>query len=518
MYVDDFVYFSADPAVEPLFCRLLAERCKVDFMGIVEWFLGVHFSWRLTPDSADVHLNQSGFATNLFESFAWQERNQTPTATPYRSGVPIESVAPSLDPDDLPAQLHRTEAYQSLIGSIGWLASTTRLDIAAAHSFLSSYTNKPAVGHMKAALYALHYIHSTHDYGISFTSNDTAPMHSYIHFPPSTDAEAYDDAIPPKLGSSNTISAYSDACWGSQLGNSVADGTLLPLFKFCSMNGGIVFKNGGPLGWLGERQERTSLSSCEAEIRATNATSKKVVDFRNLSRSVSDAGYVIPDIDAPTIIYNDNEACVRWSYNMTSKAARHIELRENSVRKWVQNKTIDVEHVSGKINPLCPVFRILSGTPSLTFIKPPSVVPPLLLPQLLPVGRLGTLPAIFQPSLLLPFSAILKIFHTYAALVGIFFDDFMALFLHICSSHFRLQSGPKFRWNTTFSSFFLLDTRMGGVGLSLVHFSRACRSNLELTSLTISDPKTKWLSPLTKLKFGQVNLRGRDRCRAIILY
>ena len=61
----------------------------------------------------------------------------------------------------------------------------------------------------------------------------------------------------------------------------------------------------------------------------------------------------------------------------------------------------------------------------------------------------------------------------------------MALFLHICSSHFRLQSGPEFRRNTTFSSFFLLDARMGGVGLSLVHFSRASRSNLKLTSLTI---------------------------------
>ena len=48
-----------------------------------------------------------------------------------------------------------------------------------------------------------------------------------------------------------------------------------------------------------------------SEIRATNATSKKVVDFRNLSRSVSDAGYVIPDVDAPTFLYNDNEACVR---------------------------------------------------------------------------------------------------------------------------------------------------------------------------------------------------------------
>jgi hypothetical protein len=44
IYVDDFVYFLADPAAEDLLCRLLAERCKVDFMGIVEWFLGVHFS------------------------------------------------------------------------------------------------------------------------------------------------------------------------------------------------------------------------------------------------------------------------------------------------------------------------------------------------------------------------------------------------------------------------------------------------------------------------------------------
>ncbi len=36
LYVDDFVYFLEDPAVESLFCRLLSECCKVDFMGIVE--------------------------------------------------------------------------------------------------------------------------------------------------------------------------------------------------------------------------------------------------------------------------------------------------------------------------------------------------------------------------------------------------------------------------------------------------------------------------------------------------
>jgi hypothetical protein len=145
----------------------------------------------------------------------------------------------------------------------------------------------------------------------TFTSVNTAPMHSYIHFLPSTDTEAYNNTISPTLASSNTLLAYSDVCWSSQLSNSVADGTILPLFKFRSMNGGIIFKNGGPVGWLGKCQERMSLSSCEVETRATNATLKKVVDFRNLSHCVSDAGYTLPNIDAPTVLYNDNDACVK---------------------------------------------------------------------------------------------------------------------------------------------------------------------------------------------------------------
>jgi hypothetical protein len=173
---------------------------------------------------------------------------------------------------------------------------------------------------MKAALYALHYIHSTYDYGISFTSKALALMHSYIHHPPLTDIKAYMDAMLPTPSTTPTISTYSNACWGSQIGNAVAEGTLLPLFKFRRMNGGIIFHNGGPIGWLGECQECTSLSSCEAEICATSATSKKVIDFRNLCRSVSDLGLSVPDATSPTVLYNGNDACVKWSYNMTSKA------------------------------------------------------------------------------------------------------------------------------------------------------------------------------------------------------
>jgi hypothetical protein len=117
------------------------------------------------------------------------------------------------------------------------------------------------------------------------------------------------------------------------------------------MNSGIFFKNGGPIRWLGERQEQTSLSSCEAKIQATNATLKKVADFRNLLCSVSDNGHTLNNISSPTILYNNNDACVKWSHDMTSKDTCHIELQENSILKWVQNKTLNGVHFAGKFNP-----------------------------------------------------------------------------------------------------------------------------------------------------------------------
>ena len=67
------------------------------------------------------------------------------------------------------------------------------------------------------------------------------------------------------------------------------------IFKFRSMSGGIVFRNGGPVGWLAERQEHTSLSSCEAEIRATNEGAKLTIALRNLADGFADCGVTLLD-------------------------------------------------------------------------------------------------------------------------------------------------------------------------------------------------------------------------------
>ena len=125
LYVDNFVFFSTCDQVEAKFQAILSRLTTVDFMGIVEWFLGIHSSWRISQGEVDVHINQSGFLRNLVESFDLQGRSQTPLSTPYCSGMPINAIAAADKDNEYPAQKRHTATYQSLVGSVGWLCNNT---------------------------------------------------------------------------------------------------------------------------------------------------------------------------------------------------------------------------------------------------------------------------------------------------------------------------------------------------------------------------------------------------------
>jgi len=63
-------------------------------------------------------------------------------------------------------------AYQSLIGSLNWLAHTTRPDLATIVSLLAQHQSNPSPGHMEAARYAAKYLAHTKTLGIYFTSRN----------------------------------------------------------------------------------------------------------------------------------------------------------------------------------------------------------------------------------------------------------------------------------------------------------------------------------------------------------
>jgi hypothetical protein len=86
------------------------------------------------------------------------------------------------------------------------------------------------------------------------------------------------------------------------------------------------------------------------EIHATNMGSRLTVNTCNMISHLSSLGYPINDATRPTILYNDNNACVKWCHNMTTKGSCDIENCKISTRKWVADGTIAAKHISGKCN------------------------------------------------------------------------------------------------------------------------------------------------------------------------
>jgi len=168
-------------------------------MGQVSLFLRIEFTWVYHVDGhLSVHLTQQSFAESLLESLGLQHLSASMYLTPYRSGLAIDSIPhksmSSKDQDELRL------AYQSLIGSLNWLAHTTRPDLATVVSLSAQHQSHPSIGHMEAARYAAKYLAHTKNLGIYFTSRKRSTLELFLHFP-----------IP-----STQLLSMSDANWGPQ--------------------------------------------------------------------------------------------------------------------------------------------------------------------------------------------------------------------------------------------------------------------------------------------------------------
>jgi hypothetical protein len=105
-------------------------------MGQVSLFLGVKFHWTHHSDGhVTVHLTQQSFAETLIEFMGFDSLGTSTFLTPYRSGLPVNSIIHesmlSHERDALRL------AYQSLVRSLNWLAM--RPDLATIVSLLAQH-------------------------------------------------------------------------------------------------------------------------------------------------------------------------------------------------------------------------------------------------------------------------------------------------------------------------------------------------------------------------------------------
>ncbi len=139
-------------------------------MGQISHFLEIEFTWHHHADgNLSVILTQQSFTENLLELLNYSSDTISTFTTPYRPGLSIDSIPTiymtSSDHDKLHLQ------YQSLVGSLNWLAHTTCPDITTVVSLLAQHQSNPFPGHLDAAHYVVKYLSHTKQLGISFCSS-----------------------------------------------------------------------------------------------------------------------------------------------------------------------------------------------------------------------------------------------------------------------------------------------------------------------------------------------------------
>jgi len=178
----------------------------VEFLSNDEWYIGIKFDWHKFLDGTiSCRLSQEGYATAIVEKMGLTSANQWPTMTPFRFGLPVDTVPHvEMTPDKRAPLIAKMQCW---MGMLNWLQQCTLPDLAMIFSLLASHMHCPSPGHLDAAKYVGRYILSTLDLGLLFSTRATSSLETFIHFPlPSTSNSP----------TAPVVTTFCDANWGPQ--------------------------------------------------------------------------------------------------------------------------------------------------------------------------------------------------------------------------------------------------------------------------------------------------------------
>ena len=286
LYVDDLIITGNSRTVMDQFKAAISDRFKMKDLGMLRWILGMEV--RRDRARRILHLSQGAYINTVLARFGME--NCKPVATP------AEGVLRRLDNG------HADREFMQFVGSVLYLAMISRPDIAFAVQNLGRHMQRVGPEHWVAAKRLLRYLGGTRDLGLQF--NGSAP---------------------------NVINlvGYSDADWAGDV--DTRRSTTAFVFVFA----------GACISWASRLQPTVALSSAEAEYMALCAGAQEAIHLRTMLR---DLGY---EQEQPTVIYEDNQACIAMGNNPTinHKRSKHIDIRYHFTRERVESGEIELAYV-----------------------------------------------------------------------------------------------------------------------------------------------------------------------------
>jgi hypothetical protein len=311
LFVDDFRIVSDDSTVLDSIEAGFRSRFSVK-VAKESWWLGMKVEH--DREKGTLELSQATTITNMLEKYGMKDCN--PQWTPAAPGSKLEKSLPdTVDPEakDFP--------YREAVGSLLWLARTSRPDILYAVNQLGAHAMNPNLSHVTAVRRVLRYLKGTKELKMTLRRGDNLILRAFV------DA---DYAGEPELND----------------------------HPMRSLTGMVAYIHGiGPIYCQSSLQSTIARSTAEAEYRATATAGMFCSGFRQL---LGELGF--PQ-EGPTIIHNDNAACLAMVKNKSSGSnTRHIKLQFHFIRELVSEGEIRVDY--------CPTDRMIADIMTKALPKP----------------------------------------------------------------------------------------------------------------------------------------------------
>ena len=223
-----------------------------------------------------IKLKQTGYAKRLLMRFGMEDCK--PVGVPMTKDVMTKEDCPK-DVEEKLVMKNKVTLYRSILGSLNYLSAWTRPDLTYAVSVLSRFAENPGLIHLRAAKRVLRYVKGSLEQGITYLKEGKGGKYW-----------------------GESLEAYVDADYATNPDNRK------------SMTGIYVVIGGGAIYWFSKQQPVVALSTAEAEYIAACQATKEVLWARKLVR---DLKY---ETKTPTLIWEDNQACIRLTENPESFA------------------------------------------------------------------------------------------------------------------------------------------------------------------------------------------------------
>ncbi|KAL0560837.1 hypothetical protein IC582_001251 [Cucumis melo] len=229
LYVDHMLIIGSNINIIKATKQMLANKFEMKDMGVADVILGI----KISRIPQGLVLSQSHYVDKMLKKYKKHDIVNAKTSIDT-------SLHLGKNNGDSIAQLE----YYRIIGSLMYIMSYTRPDIAYAVSKLSRYTSNPGQDHWKAILRMLGYLKHTKNYRLHYTRYPVV------------------------------LEGYSDANWTSSTKNSK------------STSGYIFTLGGGVVSWKSSKQTCIARSTMESDFIALDKIGEEAEMLQNFLKDI----------------------------------------------------------------------------------------------------------------------------------------------------------------------------------------------------------------------------------------